>query len=127
VIAVVKATPIQSGERNDGWQGAGVLQKKSKAETADTRRRIVEIASKAFRSQGIEATGVDQIIHRRRQKGAAKIFLVSECAARNVSQSFGDFARLSADRPGGRIAMRCDPLNELGEYFVGHVRSLNVL
>ncbi len=32
--------------------------KKTKAQTAETRRRIVEAASKAFRSQGIEATGV---------------------------------------------------------------------
>src|ERR1700753_3605293 len=36
--------------------------KRSKAETAETRRRIVEIASKAFRSQGIEATGVAEIM-----------------------------------------------------------------
>ncbi|MRW93273.1 TetR family transcriptional regulator [Duganella sp. FT80W] len=36
--------------------------KKSKAETAETRRRIVEIAAKAFRKQGIEATGVAQIM-----------------------------------------------------------------
>jgi len=36
--------------------------KKSKAETAQTRRRIVEIASKAFRSRGIEATGVAEIM-----------------------------------------------------------------
>jgi TetR/AcrR family transcriptional repressor of nem operon len=36
--------------------------KKSKAETAATRRRIVEIASKAFRSRGIEATGVAEIM-----------------------------------------------------------------
>lgn len=36
--------------------------KKSKAETAETRKRIVEAASKAFRSQGIEATGVAEIM-----------------------------------------------------------------
>jgi len=36
--------------------------RKSKAETAETRRRIVEVASKAFRSQGIEATGVAEIM-----------------------------------------------------------------
>jgi TetR/AcrR family transcriptional repressor of nem operon len=36
--------------------------KKSKADTAETRRRIVDIASKAFRSQGIEATGVAEIM-----------------------------------------------------------------
>jgi TetR/AcrR family transcriptional repressor of nem operon len=36
--------------------------KKSKAQTAETRRRIVEIASEAFRRQGIEATGVAEIM-----------------------------------------------------------------
>src|ERR1700760_3682646 len=36
--------------------------KKSKAETAETRKRIVEIAARAFRSQGIEATGVAEIM-----------------------------------------------------------------
>jgi len=36
--------------------------KKSKAETAETRRRIIEIASRAFRSQGIEVTGVAEIM-----------------------------------------------------------------
>lgn len=36
--------------------------KKSKAETAETRRRIVEIASQAFRTQGIEATGIAAIM-----------------------------------------------------------------
>ena len=36
--------------------------KKSKVETAETRKRIVEIAAKAFRKQGIEATGVAQIM-----------------------------------------------------------------
>jgi TetR/AcrR family transcriptional repressor of nem operon len=36
--------------------------KKSKAETAETRKRIVEVAAKAFRKQGIEATGVAQIM-----------------------------------------------------------------
>lgn len=36
--------------------------KKSKAQTAETRRRIVEIASQAFRRQGIEATGVAEIM-----------------------------------------------------------------
>ena len=36
--------------------------KKSKAETAETRRRILEIASRAFRRQGIEATGVAEIM-----------------------------------------------------------------
>jgi TetR/AcrR family transcriptional repressor of nem operon len=36
--------------------------KKSKAQTAQTRRRIVEIASQAFRRQGIEATGVAEIM-----------------------------------------------------------------
>src|SRR5579871_5541767 len=36
--------------------------KRSKTDTAATRRRIVEIASKAFRSQGIEATGVAEIM-----------------------------------------------------------------
>jgi TetR/AcrR family transcriptional regulator, transcriptional repressor for nem operon len=36
--------------------------KRSKAETAETRRRIVEIASESFRTQGIEATGVAGIM-----------------------------------------------------------------
>ena len=36
--------------------------KKSKAETAETRRRIVEIASEAFRTKGIEATGVAEVM-----------------------------------------------------------------
>lgn len=36
--------------------------KKSKAETAETRMRIVETAAKAFRTQGIEATGVAEIM-----------------------------------------------------------------
>jgi TetR/AcrR family transcriptional repressor of nem operon len=36
--------------------------KKSKAETAETRRRILEVASEAFRRQGIEATGVAEIM-----------------------------------------------------------------
>jgi len=36
--------------------------KKSKAETAETRKRIVEVAAKAFRKHGIEATGVAQIM-----------------------------------------------------------------
>jgi TetR/AcrR family transcriptional repressor of nem operon len=36
--------------------------KRSRADTALTRRRIIEIASKAFRRQGIEATGVAEIM-----------------------------------------------------------------
>jgi TetR/AcrR family transcriptional repressor of nem operon len=36
--------------------------RKSRAETAETRKRILEVASKAFRKQGIEATGVQQIM-----------------------------------------------------------------
>jgi TetR/AcrR family transcriptional repressor of nem operon len=36
--------------------------KKSKAETAKTRQRIVEVASEAIRSRGIEATGVAEIM-----------------------------------------------------------------
>ena len=36
--------------------------KKSKAETAETRKRIVETAAKAFRKQGISATGVAEIM-----------------------------------------------------------------
>lgn len=36
--------------------------KKSKAETAETRKRIVETAAKAFRKQGIAATGVAEIM-----------------------------------------------------------------
>jgi TetR/AcrR family transcriptional regulator, transcriptional repressor for nem operon len=36
--------------------------KKSKAETAETRRRIVDSASKVFRGQGIEATGLAEIM-----------------------------------------------------------------
>jgi TetR/AcrR family transcriptional regulator, transcriptional repressor for nem operon len=36
--------------------------KKSKTETAQTRKRIIEVAAKAFRSNGIEATGVAEIM-----------------------------------------------------------------
>ncbi|MFJ1254133.1 TetR/AcrR family transcriptional regulator [Cupriavidus sp. CuC1] len=36
--------------------------KKSKAETAETRRRIVEIAVREFRRNGIHATGVSEIM-----------------------------------------------------------------
>jgi TetR/AcrR family transcriptional repressor of nem operon len=36
--------------------------RKSKAETAQTRQRIVEAAAKAFRRQGIDATGVAEIM-----------------------------------------------------------------
>jgi TetR/AcrR family transcriptional repressor of nem operon len=36
--------------------------KKSKAETAKTRQRIVEVASEAIRNQGIEATGVAEVM-----------------------------------------------------------------
>jgi len=36
--------------------------KKSKAETAATRKRIIEVASEAFRSRGIHATGVAEIM-----------------------------------------------------------------
>lgn len=36
--------------------------KKSKAETAETRKRIVEIAAKAFRKNGIQGTGVAEIM-----------------------------------------------------------------
>jgi TetR/AcrR family transcriptional regulator, transcriptional repressor for nem operon len=36
--------------------------RKSKAETAETRRRIVQAATQAFRSNGIQATGVAEIM-----------------------------------------------------------------
>jgi TetR/AcrR family transcriptional repressor of nem operon len=36
--------------------------KRSKADTAETRKRIIEVAAKAFRSRGIEATGVAEIM-----------------------------------------------------------------
>src|ERR1700722_18428683 len=36
--------------------------KKSKAETAKTRQRILEVASEAIRTHGIEATGVAEIM-----------------------------------------------------------------
>jgi TetR/AcrR family transcriptional repressor of nem operon len=36
--------------------------RKSKAETAETRRRILEVASRVFRHQGIEGTGVAEIM-----------------------------------------------------------------
>jgi TetR/AcrR family transcriptional regulator, transcriptional repressor for nem operon len=36
--------------------------KKSKAETAETRKRIVKVASEVFRSNGINATGVSEIM-----------------------------------------------------------------
>jgi len=36
--------------------------KKSKAETAETRKRILEVAAQAFKSKGITATGVAEIM-----------------------------------------------------------------
>lgn len=36
--------------------------KKSRADTAETRKKIVELAARAFRKNGIEATGVAQIM-----------------------------------------------------------------
>lgn len=36
--------------------------KKSKVETAETRRRIVEVAAQQFRSKGIQATGVNDVM-----------------------------------------------------------------
>src|ERR1700753_1722105 len=36
--------------------------KKSKAETAKTRQRIVEVASETIRTQGIDATGVAEVM-----------------------------------------------------------------
>jgi len=36
--------------------------KKSRVETAETRRRIVEVATRAFRTNGIHATGVAEIM-----------------------------------------------------------------
>jgi TetR/AcrR family transcriptional regulator, transcriptional repressor for nem operon len=36
--------------------------KKSKAETAETRKRIVRVAAQAFRSNGIHATGIAEIM-----------------------------------------------------------------
>lgn len=36
--------------------------KKSKAETAETRKRIIEVAAQAFKSKGITATGVAEIM-----------------------------------------------------------------
>jgi TetR/AcrR family transcriptional repressor of nem operon len=38
------------------------MAKKSKTETAQTRKRIVEVAAKAFKSNGIQATGVAEIM-----------------------------------------------------------------
>ncbi|WP_345814503.1 TetR/AcrR family transcriptional regulator [Paraburkholderia sp. PREW-6R] len=36
--------------------------KKSKAETAETRRRIVEVAAREFRANGIHATGLNELM-----------------------------------------------------------------
>ena len=36
--------------------------KKSKAETAKTRQRIIEVASEAIRTKGIDATGVAEVM-----------------------------------------------------------------
>lgn len=36
--------------------------RKSKTETAETRRRIVDLAAQTFRSNGIAATGVAEIM-----------------------------------------------------------------
>ena len=49
------------------------------------------------------------------------------CQQERIASIGLDAVGLGADRAGGHIALRRDPLNELGEYFVGHVRSLNVL
>jgi len=38
------------------------MAKKSKTETAQTRKRIIDVAAKAFKSNGIEATGVAEIM-----------------------------------------------------------------
>ena len=40
----------------------GARMKKSKAETAKTRQRIIEVASEAIRNKGIDATGVAEIM-----------------------------------------------------------------
>jgi TetR/AcrR family transcriptional repressor of nem operon len=36
--------------------------KKSKAETAETRKRILEVAARAFKSNGVDGTGVSEIM-----------------------------------------------------------------
>ena len=36
--------------------------KKSKAETAETRKRIIEVAAQTFKNHGIHATGVAEIM-----------------------------------------------------------------
>ena len=36
--------------------------RKSKAETAETRQRIVEVAAREFRANGIQATGVADLM-----------------------------------------------------------------
>jgi Transcriptional regulator len=36
--------------------------RKSKIETAETRRRIIEVAAQQFRSKGIQATGVNEVM-----------------------------------------------------------------
>jgi len=39
-----------------------MMMRKSKAETADTRRRIVEVAAREFRLKGIQATGLNDVM-----------------------------------------------------------------
>lgn len=45
-----------------GANQSEIQMRKSKAETAETRKRIVETAAKAFRKRGIAATGVAEIM-----------------------------------------------------------------
>lgn len=40
----------------------GAQMRKSKAETAETRRRIVEVAAREFRLKGIQATGLNDVM-----------------------------------------------------------------
>jgi TetR/AcrR family transcriptional regulator, transcriptional repressor for nem operon len=58
-----------SGAAGDGFDRTAIAQaarsncmKKSKAETAETRKRIVQAAAQAFRCNGIHATGVAEIM-----------------------------------------------------------------
>lgn len=56
--------PYRKARKVRRKRGTGRIAKmrKSKAETAETRKRIIQIAAKAFKSNGIHATGVSEIM-----------------------------------------------------------------
>lgn len=72
--------------------------RKSKVETAETRKRIIEIAAKAFKSNGIHATGVSEIMAAAGMTHggfyrhfASKEELLAEACASNIEQLTDSF------------------------------------